>query len=178
MYEVSVLSIDDTSYLLSLHPYSPWLRPERRLSAYVIANEQKPNAVAHLAKEYVSNLVLDLNDLVNALKNLVLIPVSLGHLQDRLEHEQDWTRILSLGEQQRLAFARLLLHKPNVAFLDEATASMDEGLEDNMYRLLKEHLPHTTVISVGHRSTLQAFHQQQLMILGNSEWQFTDRNLV
>ena len=104
--------------------------------------------------------------------------VSLGHLQDRLDQEQDWTRILSLGEQQRLAFARLLLHKPNVAFLDEATASMDEGLEDNMYRLLKECLPNTTVISVGHRSTLQAFHQQQLMILGNGKWRFTDRNLV
>ena len=108
----------------------------------------------------------------------VLKQVSLGHLQDRLDQEQDWTRILSLGEQQRLAFARLLLHKPKVAFLDEATASMDEGLEDTMYRLLKECLPHTTVISVGHRSTLQAFHQQQLMILGNGEWQFTDRNLV
>jgi len=108
----------------------------------------------------------------------VLKQVFLGHLQDRLEQEQDWARILSLGEQQRLAFARLLLHKPNVAFLDEATASMDEGLEDNMYRLLKERLPNTTVISVGHRSTLQAFHQQQLMILGNGKWQFTDRNLV
>ncbi len=108
----------------------------------------------------------------------ILKQVSLGHLQDRLEQEQDWTRILSLGEQQRLAFARLLLHKPNVAFLDEATASMDEGLEDNMYRLLKERLPNTTVISVGHRSTLQAFHQQQLMILGNGKWRFTDQNLV
>ena len=53
---------------------------------------------------------------------------------------------------------------------------MDEGLEDTMYRLLKERLPHTTVISVGHRSTLLAFHQQQLMILGNGKWQFTDRN--
>ena len=108
----------------------------------------------------------------------VLKRVSLGHLQDRLEQEQDWTRILSLGEQQRLAFARLLLHKPKVAFLDEATASMDEGLEDTMYHLLKERLPYTTVISVGHHSTLQAFHQQQLMILGNGKWQFTDRNLV
>ena len=108
----------------------------------------------------------------------VLKQVSLGHLLDRLDQEQDWTRILSLGEQQRLAFARLLLHKPNVTFLDEATASMDEGLEDNMYRLLKERLPNTTVISVGHRSTLQAFHQQQLMILGNGKWRFTDRNLV
>lgn len=87
------------------------------------------------------------------------------------------TRILSLGEQQRLAFARLLLHKPTVAFLDEATASMDEGLEDTMYRLLKERLPNTTIISVGHRSTLQAFHQQQLVILDNSKWQFTSQDL-
>ena len=107
----------------------------------------------------------------------ILKQVSLGHLQDRLDREQDWTRILSLGEQQRLAFARLLLHKPTVAFLDEATASMDEGLEDTMYRLLKERLPNTTIISVGHRSTLQAFHQQQLVILDNSKWQFTNQDL-
>lgn len=107
----------------------------------------------------------------------ILKQVSLGHLQDRLDREQDWTRILSLGEQQRLAFARLLLHKPTVAFLDEATASMDEGLEDTMYRLLKERLPSTTIISVGHRSTLQAFHQQQLVILDNSKWQFTNQDL-
>lgn len=96
--------------------------------------------------------------------------VQLGHLIERMDQEQDWTRILSLGEQQRLAFARLLLHKPKVAFLDEATASMDEGLEDAMYRLLKTELPMMTIISVGHRSTLKTFHHQQLDILPKGEW--------
>ena len=136
----------------------PYLPQGSLLTALAYPNEEK---------------VFNRDEMIEVLKQ-----VSLGHLQDRLDQEQDWTRILSLGEQQRLAFARLLLHKPNVAFLDEATASMDEGLEDNMYRLLKERLPNTTVISVGHRSTLQAFHQQQLMILGNGKWRFTDRNLV
>ena len=136
----------------------PYLPQGSLLTALAYPNEEK---------------VFNRDEMIEVLKQ-----VSLGHLQDRLDQEQDWTRILSLGEQQRLAFARLLLHKPKVAFLDEATASMDEGLEDNMYRLLKERLPNTTVISVGHRSTLQAFHQQQLMILGDGKWQFTDRNLV
>lgn len=94
----------------------------------------------------------------------IMQQVQLGHLADKLEQENDWTRVLSLGEQQRLSFARLLMHKPAVAFLDEATASMDEGLEDAMYRLLRERLPNTTIISVGHRSTLQIHHQQQLVI--------------
>lgn len=98
--------------------------------------------------------------------------VHLGHLADKLEQENDWTKILSLGEQQRLSFARLLLHKPDIAFLDEATASMDEGLEDRMYSLLHAELPHTTIISVGHRSTLQRHHQQQLIIRQNDQsWQ-------
>ena len=136
----------------------PYLPQGSLLTALAYPNEEK---------------VFNRDEMIEVLKQ-----VSLGHLLDRLDQEQDWTRILSLGEQQRLAFARLLLHKPNVTFLDEATASMDEGLEDNMYRLLKERLPNTTVISVGHRSTLQAFHQQQLMILGNGKWRFTDRNLV
>ncbi len=94
----------------------------------------------------------------------VMNQVNLGHLQDKLEQENDWTRVLSLGEQQRLSFARLILHKPKVAFLDEATASMDEGLEDAMYRLVRKVLPNTTIISVGHRSTLQPHHQQYLLI--------------
>ncbi|MCI7354391.1 MAG: ABC transporter ATP-binding protein/permease [[Actinobacillus] rossii] len=94
----------------------------------------------------------------------IMRQVQLGHLADKLEQENDWTRVLSLGEQQRLSFARVLIHKPFVAFLDEATASMDEGLEDAMYRLLREKLPNTTIISVGHRSTLQRHHQQQLVI--------------
>ncbi|OOF42425.1 ABC transporter ATP-binding protein [Rodentibacter rarus] len=103
----------------------------------------------------------------------MLRQVFLGHLVERLTQTQDWTRILSLGEQQRLAFARLLLHKPKVAFLDEATASLDEGLEEAMYRLLKAELPQMTIISVGHRSTLKSFHSQQLDILPQGEWRLS-----
>lgn len=100
--------------------------------------------------------------------------VQLGHLAHKLEQENDWMRVLSLGEQQRLSFARVLLHKPIVAFLDEATASMDEGLEDAMYRLLRSELPQTTIISVGHRSTLQVHHRQTLLIDPNDQsWQLT-----
>ena len=102
----------------------------------------------------------------------VLEQVQLAHLQDRLEQEQDWSRILSLGEQQRLAFARLLLHKPTVAFLDEASASLDEGMEHAMYRLIREELPNTTIISVGHRSTLVPLHQQQLELHTDGSWVF------
>lgn len=102
----------------------------------------------------------------------VLEQVQLSHLQDRLEQEQDWSRILSLGEQQRLAFARLLLHKPKVAFLDEASASLDEGMERAMYRLIREELPNTTIISVGHRSTLVPLHQQQLELHTDGSWVF------
>ncbi|CAM3790997.1 ABC transporter ATP-binding protein/permease [Avibacterium endocarditidis] len=100
----------------------------------------------------------------------IMQQVNLGHLTDKLEQEQDWTRVLSLGEQQRLAFARLLLHKPQVAFLDEATASMDEGLEDAMYQLLKSALPNTTIISVGHRSTLLKHHRLHLQIQADKSW--------
>ena len=102
----------------------------------------------------------------------VLEQVQLAHLQDRLEQEQDWSRILSLGEQQRLAFARLLLHKPKVAFLDEASASLDEGMEHAMYRLIREELPNTTIISVGHRSTLVPLHQHQLELHTDGSWVF------
>ena len=100
----------------------------------------------------------------------VLEQVQLAHLQDRLEQEQEWTRILSLGEQQRLAFARLLLHKPKVAFLDEVSASLDEGMEHAMYRLIRDKLPNTTIISVGHRSTLIPLHQQQLELRVDGDW--------
>ncbi|MDO4626063.1 MAG: ABC transporter ATP-binding protein/permease [Pasteurellaceae bacterium] len=103
----------------------------------------------------------------------LLQQVQLGHLADKLLQENDWTRVLSLGEQQRLAFARALLQRPDVLFLDEATASMDEGLEDAMYRLLASALPQTIIISVGHRSTLSTHHQHQLTLNSNGQnWQF------
>ncbi|TYG34344.1 ABC transporter ATP-binding protein/permease [Lonepinella koalarum] len=119
---------------------------------------------------FYPNLAPDNVDLVQAADTMRA--VQLGHLSDKLEQENDWTRVLSLGEQQRLAFARLLITQPKIAFLDEASASMDEGLEDAMYRLLHERLPNTTIISVGHRSTLNVHHQQQLEIDPvNHRWQ-------
>lgn len=117
---------------------------------------------------FYPDMVPDNIDLAGAAENLK--HVQLGHLTDKLEQEDDWSRVLSLGEQQRLAFARLLLQKPVVVFLDEATASMDEGLEDAMYRLIHERLPDTTIISVGHRSTLQAHHKQCLKIDTEGSW--------
>jgi vitamin B12/bleomycin/antimicrobial peptide transport system ATP-binding/permease protein len=89
----------------------------------------------------------------------VLISIGLPQLAARLEEEAHWNRMLSLGEQQRLGLARALLHRPQYLFLDEATASLDEASEARLYRLLEEKLPTTTIVSIGHRSTLEAFHQ-------------------
>jgi vitamin B12/bleomycin/antimicrobial peptide transport system ATP-binding/permease protein len=90
----------------------------------------------------------------------VLGEVGLPQLAARLDEEDHWNRVLSLGEQQRLGLARALLHAPDFLFLDEATASLDEASEARLYRLIEERLPDTTVVSIGHRSTLQAFHQR------------------
>jgi putative ATP-binding cassette transporter len=90
--------------------------------------------------------------------------VGLPQLADRLEEEAHWNRMLSLGEQQRLGLARALLHAPQYLFLDEATASLDEPSEARLYRLLEQKLPQTTIVSIGHRSTLEAFHQRNVAL--------------
>jgi vitamin B12/bleomycin/antimicrobial peptide transport system ATP-binding/permease protein len=90
----------------------------------------------------------------------VLQDVDLPKLAGRLDEEDHWNRMLSLGEQQRLGLARALLHAPDFLFLDEATASVDEATEAKLYRLIEARLPGTTVVSIGHRSTLQAFHSR------------------
>jgi putative ATP-binding cassette transporter len=100
----------------------------------------------------------------------VLEQVQLGHLTNQLDQPNDWARILSLGEQQRLAFGRLLLARPRLVFLDEATSAMDEGLEDAMYRLVRQQLPDTLIVSVGHRSTLLRHHSLQLNLEGEGRW--------
>ena len=91
-----------------------------------------------------------------------LVAVGLAQLSSRLEEEAHWNRMLSLGEQQRLGLARALLHEPQYLFLDEATASLDEASEAELYRLLADKLPATTIVSIGHRSTLEAFHQRNV----------------
>ncbi len=94
----------------------------------------------------------------------LLIAVGLPAMADRLEEHAHWNRMLSLGEQQRIGIARALLHAPDFLFLDEATASLDEPAEAALYKLLHERLPNTTIISIGHRSTLVAFHKRGLTL--------------
>lgn len=100
----------------------------------------------------------------------ILQQCQLGHLVARLDQDDDWTRILSLGEQQRLAIGRALLARPEVVFLDEASSAMDEGLEHAMYQLLRTALPEAILVSVGHRSSLLEFHTQELELLGEGKW--------
>ena len=93
-----------------------------------------------------------------------LTAAGLPQLAPRLEEEAHWNQMLSLGEQQRLGIARALLHEPQYLFLDEATASLDEPSEAALYRLLAEKLTSTTVVSIGHRSTLEAFHERHVVL--------------
>ncbi len=91
--------------------------------------------------------------------------VGLAALADRLDEEAHWNRMLSLGEQQRLGIARAILQAPDYLLLDEATASLDEPAEADLYLLLAERLPDTTVVSIGHRSTLAVFHRRGLRLI-------------
>lgn len=93
------------------------------------------------------------------------------NLADKLDIVDDWSRILSLGEQQRIAFARILLYRPEFVFLDEATSALDEDLEGNLYDMLKIHLPNTKIISIAHRSSLIAKHQAILRLKEKGCWE-------
>lgn len=99
-----------------------------------------------------------------AAKREALEAADLPQLAERLGEERAWGQTLSPGEQQRLAFARVFLRKPAWVFLDEATAALDDGTERRLYSRLKERLPKTGIVSIGHRPTLDAFHEDTLMI--------------
>ncbi|TMJ01253.1 MAG: ABC transporter ATP-binding protein/permease [Alphaproteobacteria bacterium] len=99
----------------------------------------------------------------------LLVAVGLPAMAERLEERAHWNRMLSLGEQQRLGIARAILHAPDFLFLDEATASLDEPAEAALYKLLKERLPNATIVSIGHRSTLVAFHKRGLRLERDGE---------
>jgi putative ATP-binding cassette transporter len=96
-----------------------------------------------------------------------LSSVGLPQLAGRLDEPQNWSLQLSPGEQQRIAFARALLQQPAWLFLDEATSSLDESAEQQLYRLLKEKSPRTTIVSIGHRPSLLAFHSRVLELKGD-----------
>jgi putative ATP-binding cassette transporter len=100
---------------------------------------------------------------------VIMRECGLAYLQSRLDEEVDWGKVLSLGEQQRVAFARILVNHPDIIYLDEASSALDEAMEAHLYHVLSERLPQSAIISVGHRSTLDAWHNQQITINLNRE---------
>ncbi|KTC12258.1 ABC transporter ATP-binding protein [Pseudomonas marginalis ICMP 9505] len=106
----------------------------------------------------------------DALLQQLMQQVGLEHLCTQLAQERDWAQTLSIGEQQRCAFVRALLARPAVLFLDESTSAMDAANEARCYQLLKEMLPETILISVGHTVSLEGFHQQVLELQGEVKW--------
>jgi vitamin B12/bleomycin/antimicrobial peptide transport system ATP-binding/permease protein len=101
-----------------------------------------------------------------------LLAVALPRYVDRLDEEADWAKVLSPGEQQRIAFARVLLTKPKAVFLDEATSALDEPLEFMIYGLVRRELPSTVFVSVTHRTTVNRHHDLHLELLGDGQWEF------
>jgi vitamin B12/bleomycin/antimicrobial peptide transport system ATP-binding/permease protein len=109
-------------------------------------------------------------DFDDAAIGAALDAVALGHLGARLDEVQDWAKVLSPGEQQRIAFARVLLAKPKAVFLDESTSALDEGQEFALYRSLRTELPDCIVVSISHRPTVEQHHDRRLELLGGGEW--------
>jgi putative ATP-binding cassette transporter len=95
----------------------------------------------------------------------IMAQANLGYLIPRLEVEENWSLALSLGEQQKIAIIRAIVNQPDVLIMDESTSALTEADEEVMYRLLKAKLPNVTIISVGHRSTLKAFHDKEVLLV-------------
>ena len=126
--------------------------------------------IVDLRNEYVHSKTKFSDDQLRS----VLSEVKLQPLIERypdFDVKQDWPRILSLGEQQRLAFARLLLNSPRFVVLDEATSALDVNTEKHLYELLEQR--EMAFVSVGHRPTLKEFHDTVLELDGNGGWQLT-----
>ena len=143
----------------------PFGRGEIRMPAHrrVLFLPQKPYLPIGTLREVVSypNLPGAVDDSV---LRETLEAVGLPELGGRLEESAHWALRLSPGEQQRIAFARALVQKPDWLFLDEATSAVDEVGEARLYTLLRDRLPNTTLLSVGHRSSLRPFHARQLVL--------------
>lgn len=133
--------------------------PERDKLMFIPQKSYLPLGTLRAALNYPGNKPIDDTELIY-LMNLCQI----GYLKDKLDLEADWSHVLSVGEQQRLAFVRAHIQQPQWLFLDEATSALDEDTEATMYSLLQERLQQTTVVSVGHRSTLNKYHELVLRL--------------
>ena len=146
----------------------PFGRGEISMPAHgrVLFLPQKPYLPIGTLREVVSypNLPAAVDD---AVLRETLEAVGLSEMAGRLDESAHWALRLSPGEQQRIAFARALVQKPDWLFLDEATSAVDEDGEARLYTLLQNRLPNTTLLSVGHRSSLRSFHTRQLVLTPN-----------
>src|SRR5438094_2071354 len=133
-------------FLMPQQPYVP-LGTLRRAATYPLSPEAVDDAMVRKTVE----------------------EVGLGHFLDRLDEDTRWEHMLSGGEKQRLAFVRVLIHRPNIIVMDEATAALDSLSQEQLMRLLLERLPEATIVSVGHRAELEAFHTRKLVLEYRSE---------
>lgn len=133
--------------------------PERDKLMFIPQKSYLPLGTLRAALNYPGNKPIDDTELI-----YLMDLCQIGYLKDKLDLEADWSHVLSVGEQQRLAFVRAHIQQPQWLFLDEATSALDEDTEANMYRLLQKRLQQTTVVSVGHRSTLNKYHEHVLRL--------------
>jgi vitamin B12/bleomycin/antimicrobial peptide transport system ATP-binding/permease protein len=146
----------------------PFGRGEIRIprGCHVLFLPQKPYLPIGALREVVS-YPMPAGGVDDATLREALEAVGLRELGGRLSEVSHWALQLSPGEQQRIAFARALVQKPDWLFLDEATSAVDEATEARLYRLVRERLAGTTLFSVGHRATLRPFHSRQLLVRAN-----------
>ena len=133
--------------------------PERDKLMFIPQKSYLPLGTLRAALNYPGNKPIDDTELI-----YLMDLCQIGYLKDKLDLEADWSHVLSVGEQQRLAFVRAHIQQPQWLFLDEATSALDEDTEANMYSLLQERLQQTTVVSVGHRSTLNKYNELVLRL--------------
>ncbi len=154
--------------LAGLWPYATGT-VEYPASGTVLFLSQKPYLPLGSLREAIS---YPLNPQDDSVLLPLLKEVGLEKLAPRLDDTDLWSHMLSVGEQQRIAFARALLVKPALLFMDEASSALDEQSEAHLYGLLKARLPNSIMVSVGHRSTLQPFHSRLLRWQEGGQWQF------
>lgn len=133
--------------------------PSRDKLMFIPQKPYLPLGTLRAALNYPGNKPVDDTELI-----YLMDLCQIGYLKDKLDLEADWSHVLSVGEQQRLAFVRAHIQQPQWLFLDEATSALDEDTEATMYSLLQERLQQTTVVSVGHRSTLNKYHELVLRL--------------